>query len=191
MASKANPNYSTRIQPGEVRNPKGRPRKAPTAPSGSAYDVLLNRRISVMLGGSQRELSFHEALQRRTLQAAFDGKRMAVRTVLRWIHEREQARPARRRSLPILRFEYRTPASVDQALLILKIASEVKDQTKRKHFLQLQPWAVTSALARIGSVLSAEVIIRARERTQSPEMVRWPGGNDVGFEKWQGGDVDE
>jgi hypothetical protein len=115
-------------------------------------------------------------MERRTLQAAFDGSRMAIRTVLKWIHKREQARPAPQRNLPIFRSECATPASVDQALLILGIASEVNDQTEHngEHFLQLQPWAVTSALTRLKRKPSARVIADTREPTRDAGSVPWP-----------------
>lgn len=52
-------------------------------PSASAFDVVLDRALSVMQNGKRREVTPEEALQHTTYRAAIKGDRAARREVLR------------------------------------------------------------------------------------------------------------
>jgi hypothetical protein len=73
---------------GRSGNPKGRPRSS-RGPTGSAFEVLVAKTLTVADRGGTREITVEEALQRRTYQDALAGKRMAMREVMKWILKRE------------------------------------------------------------------------------------------------------
>ncbi len=89
----------TRYPKGQSGNLRGRPRKAPPG-AVSAFDVIIDQRITVTQNGVARELTVDEALQHETLTAAFKGKRQPTRTVLGWIETRDKARRALRPQFP-------------------------------------------------------------------------------------------
>jgi hypothetical protein len=73
---------------GRSGNPAGRP-TASRAPQASAFDVVVERTLTVAHHGGTREITMEEALQQRTYRDALAGKRMAQREVLKWIAKRE------------------------------------------------------------------------------------------------------
>jgi hypothetical protein len=73
---------------GSSGNSRGRPTRPP-APRSSAFDVLVEKTVTVSDRSGTREITVEEALQRRTYQDALDGKGMAQRKVLTWIAKRE------------------------------------------------------------------------------------------------------
>jgi len=73
--SKANPGWFAK---GRSGNPKGRPTSS-RASKGSAFEVLVEKTLTVDDKGGTREITVEEALQHRTYQDALAGKRMAVR----------------------------------------------------------------------------------------------------------------
>ena len=83
--SKANPGWFAK---GRSGNPKGRPSSS-RASKGSAFEVLVEKTLTVDDKGGTREITVEEALQHRTYQDALAGKRMAVREVVKWIIKRE------------------------------------------------------------------------------------------------------
>ena len=74
----------TRFQKGRSGNPKGRPPK-PRRPNVSAFEIVLDKRLTAPMGGKERELTVEEVLQQQTLRDALAGKRMAIRKVLKMI----------------------------------------------------------------------------------------------------------
>ena len=81
------------FQKGHSGNPNGRPRKPVAVPEvrRSAFDIVLEKRVTITEGGRERELSVEEALQMRTYKNALDGNRAAQREVLKWIEKRNKA----------------------------------------------------------------------------------------------------
>jgi Family of unknown function (DUF5681) len=73
---------------GRSGNPGGRPTASP-APQSSAFDIVVEKTLTVARHGIAREITVEEALQQRTYQDALAGKRMAQREVLKWIAKRE------------------------------------------------------------------------------------------------------
>ena len=84
------PRASTRFRKGQSGNPRGRPRKKPD-PVASAFDVVIDRTLTIVQDGVPREVTVGEALQHRTYQNAIAGNRAARREVLKMIAKREQA----------------------------------------------------------------------------------------------------
>ena len=94
---------STRFRKGQSGNPKGRPRKEKA--QTSAFDIIIDRTLTITQNGRAREVSVDEALQHKTYLDALAGNRAARRQVLRMIAKREKAitakmqRPPRGRGL--------------------------------------------------------------------------------------------
>ena len=64
-----------RFQKGQSGNPSGRPKAR--RPNNSAFDIILNKSLTVTRNGAERELTVEEALELQTYQAALGGSRMA------------------------------------------------------------------------------------------------------------------
>jgi len=169
---------------GHSGNPKGRPRKQlalPDAPR-SAFEVVLEKRVTVTQGGIDQELSVEEALQLRTFQDALAGNRGARRDVLKMIAKREQAMEDRglraQRAMPsIPRKISPDPRNADAAMCLLGIAAP--DKSREEHdpdAILLEPWAVQAALRRRrgGNALTTRDVSEIKRCTRAPETLRWP-----------------
>lgn len=182
VAKSNDPPAATRFRKGQSGNPKGRPRKA-KAVSSSAFDVIVDRTLTVTRDGVVSEVSVEEALLHRTYQDAIAGKRLARREVLKMIAKREKARADRdgKRSPKIERlYETVDPRNANTALLLLGIACRdvswpqgLDDPTER---LLLEPWAVQAAISRRrgGSRLSERDVETIKRCTRDAETLRWP-----------------
>jgi hypothetical protein len=171
---------STRFREGQSGNPKGRPRKEKTSRK-SAFDVIIDRTLTITQNGRSREASVDEALQHKTYLDALAGNRAACRQVLKMIAKREKAIAAKAPPAPAATriMEPKDPRNADEALLILGVASpdtkwggSPDDERER---LLLEPWAVEAALARRGARrLSARDIEEARRSTRDANSLSWP-----------------
>jgi Family of unknown function (DUF5681) len=166
---------------GHSGNRNGRP-KGPRVPKASAFEVLIDKTVTITDGGGTREIPVEEALQKRTFQDALEGKGMAVRTVIKWIIKREawrakHAPKAQPTPFPIS-FD---PENADAALVLLGIAApdparaDVSDE--RAHLL-FEPWAVQAALDRRRGRrrLTERELKSVRRSTRDPDTVSWPQG---------------
>src|SRR5918993_3194127 len=88
------PPKESRFRKGESGNPKGRP-KARRGPAPSAFDIVIDRTLTVTQNGEPREVPIEEALQRRTYQDALGGNRAARREVLKMIAKSEKCLAAK------------------------------------------------------------------------------------------------
>jgi hypothetical protein len=164
------PPAASRFRKGRSGNPKGRPRSRP-GPSASAFDIVIDRRLTVTQNGIARELTVEEALQHKTYQDAIAGNRAARREVLKMIEKRERwlaAKAPKHRSELLI--EPKDPDNANEALILLGIA-----EPDSRWSLRLQPWAVQAALSRRGRPrLSAEDIAEIKRCTRDAETLRWP-----------------
>ena len=176
------PPGASRFRKGQSGNPKGRP-KADPRPTPSAFDIILDRTLTVTQNGKQRELTVEEALQHRTYQEAIAGSRPAQRQVLKWIAKREKwfaANSVRKHPSVKRLVEPRDPDNADEALLTLGIAEadnrwdETPGEPRR---LLLQRWAVRRALSRGRRPLSANDISEIERCTRDAQTLRWPAGS--------------
>jgi Family of unknown function (DUF5681) len=168
------PPEAGRFPKGTSGNPKGRP-KSRRASSVSAFDIIMDRTLTVTQGGKPREVTVEEALQHRTYQEAINGNRAAQREVLKMITKREKWLAAKR---PVPRFNFlmepEDPDNANEALLLLGIAER---DTRWYQDLLLQPWAVQAALSRPGRRrLSANDVSEIKRCTRDAETLRWPAG---------------
>ena len=180
---RGNPPEASRFTKGRSGNPKGRPKRAGT-PAASAFDILIDKVLTVSHGGEPREVTVEEALQHRTYQEAIAGNRSARRTILAMIAKRE-THLAAGRPAPGPRVEMRReidPENADAALLLLGIADR-NPQRRGDRFdgeqLLLEPWAVQMALGRRrgGRKLSDREWQDIDRSTRDPGSLRWPRGS--------------
>jgi Family of unknown function (DUF5681) len=173
-----------RFQKGHSGNPKGRPRKQRVlrdAPR-SAFEIVLEKRVTVTQAGIDQELSVEEALQLRTYQDALAGKRAARREVLKMIAKREKAMadrevrtPQTRPSVPVKTSP--DPRNADAAMCLLGIAAPNKSREEYDpDAILLEPWAVQAALRRRrgSKALTMEDVDDIQRCTRAPETLRWP-----------------
>ena len=173
------PPSSTRFRKGTSGNPKGRPRSGPRVPA-SAFDVVIDRTLTVTQAGSPRELTVEEALQHKTYQDALAGSRAARREVLKWIEKRERWLAAKAPTKQSIGFhlDLTDPDNANRALLLLGIAEPdtrfTADDDQRR--LRLQSWAVQIALSRRRGPLSTPEVAEIKLSTRDAEGLRWPAG---------------
>ena len=136
------------FQKGQSGNLGGRPRRSSRSAETSAFEILLDKTLTVTRGDKTCEISMEEALQQRTLKDALAGKRMAMREVIKWIKTRaawfaKLAPPPRQE---ILIKSSKDPDNADAALVLLGIpeCAEFGDPAR----LLLEPWAVQLGLRR-------------------------------------------
>jgi hypothetical protein len=178
------PPASSRFRKGQSGNPKGRPRKPKPPPEGgSAFDVIIDRTLTVTQGGVERALTLDEALQLQTYKDALAGNRSSRRTILKMIEKREAWLARHRGTEEWRRVEVLTergdPDNADGVLLLLGIAChdpQRQDIGANREQLLLEPWAVQAALSRRrgGSKLEQKDIDEVRRCTRDPHTLRWP-----------------
>jgi Family of unknown function (DUF5681) len=173
-----------RFQKGHSGNPKGRPRKQRVlrdAPR-SAFEIILEKRVTVTQAGIDQELSVKEALQLRTYRDALAGKRAAQREVLKMIAKREKAmedtgRRTQRKIPSVTQKISPDPRNADAAMCLLGIAAPNKSREEYDpDAILLEPWAVQAALRRRrgGKALTSEDVSDIQRCTRAPETLRWP-----------------
>jgi Family of unknown function (DUF5681) len=168
---------------GRSGNPGGRP-SASRPSQASAFDVLVEKTLTVANHGGTREITVEEALQQRTYRDAVAGKRMAQREVLKWIMKREAwlAKHAPKASpRPITHHISPDPDNADAALQLLGIAAldpARADIGADRAQLLLEPWAVQGALRRRrgSDRLTDNERDEIRRCTRDRDSLRWPRG---------------
>ena len=166
---------------GRSGNPGGRPSTSRRS-QASAFDVVVERTLTVSHHGGTREITVEEALQQRTYRDAVAGKRMAQREVLKWIMKREAwlAKHAPKASpRPITHHISPDPDNADAALQLLGIAAlnpARADIVADRAQLLLEPWAAQAALGRRrgGQRLTNSEHDAIRRCTRDPDSLRWP-----------------
>jgi hypothetical protein len=184
MTGKTGPGHppaASRFRKGQSGNPKGRPRAA-KAKTNSAFDIVIDRTLTVTRSGVAGEVTVEEALQHQTYRAAIAGNRPARREILKMIAKREQVLAAsvgKQKAKITVVSETTDPANADAAMLILGIASR-NPERQGPGFdgdqLLLEPWAVQLALSRRrgGEKLTDKEISEIRRCTRDASTLRWP-----------------
>ena len=85
------PPRACRFKKGQSGNPTGRPKRKPGAESPSAFDIIVDKTLTVIRNGAPCELTVAEALQHKTYQDALAGNRPARRAILKMVAKREKA----------------------------------------------------------------------------------------------------
>ncbi len=183
-----NPPKGKRFRKGVSGNPSGRPKKKRAPDSGSAFDPIIDKTLTITQDGESREVTVEEGLQHKTYQdAIIAGDRSAQREILKMIAKREKYFAARKKKTwkprTETKIESSDPTNADEALLVLGIATRNparKDWGADREQLLLEPWAVQAALSRRrgGSKLTEHEINEIRRRTRDAVTLRWPRGTD-------------
>jgi hypothetical protein len=169
---------------GHSGNPKGRPRKPSAPPDAirSAFEIVLEKCVTVTRAGIDQELSVKEALQLRTYQDALGENRAAWREVLKMIAKREKTMADRglgtQRTMPSVTSKMSPdPRNADAAMCLLGIAAPDKSREEYDPgAVLLEPWAVQAALRRRrgSKALSMEDVSDIKRCSRAPETLRWP-----------------
>lgn len=163
---------SGRFAKGQSGNPSGRPR-LPKPPPASAFDIIIDRTLTVTQNGHERELTIDAALQQKTYQDAIAGSRLAQREIMKMIEKREKALAAKQPRKPgvIVKQEQPAPVNADTALLLLDIVRTVDEPYPRT---SITTWALQAALDRRRGGLSESDLDTARRDALAHDEVRWP-----------------
>ena len=166
---------------GRSAKPRRRKRSKGGEAEPSAFDVIINRTLTVTQNGKKREVTVEEALQHKTYQDALAGDRTARTEVLKMIAKREEWLAARAPRTGIIerKKEGTDPRNADEAMVLLGIADHDPVRTDRKYGprLLLEPWAVQAALSRRGRKgFEAQDVADIERSTRDPESLDWPGG---------------
>jgi hypothetical protein len=192
---RSDPPEHSRFKKGQSGNPNGRPRKVKAAPaSGSPFDIVFDRTLTIRAGGEAREVDVEEALLHKTLQDALAGNRPARRKIMAMIARREAVRArrgvrAKTTGTPLpWKVEHADPFEPNEAMLILGIARHDPASESPSSYMKsdggdrllLEPWAVQAALARRrgGSILEPKQIADINRCTDKPARLRWPREGD-------------
>lgn len=183
VGKKHQPPVANRFRKGQSGNPRGRPKGKAKRASSSAFDVVIDRTLTVTQGGVERELTMEEALQLQTYKDALAGHRPARRVILKMIEKREawfaRHRPEKQTPPVEILEELTDPHNADAALLLLGIASRDprrQDIGADREQLLLEPWAVQAALSRRrgGTQLEQRQLDEIRRCTRDAQSLRWP-----------------
>lgn len=165
------PPTSTRFRKGQSGNPRGRPRNRRRE---LPYDTVLGQMVTIREEGRERRVTAAEAFLLHLTKRGLQGDSAAARASLAAI---ETARLVGRRdelAISGIVVHYVTPGSVGPALKALGMAVKLNRNSENAR-LQLQPWLVEAALARLGDKrLTAEEQQTVVKATRSPDKVQWP-----------------
>jgi hypothetical protein len=169
---------SGRFIKGQSGNPRGRPKAR--RPHVSAFDIIFDKRLTVVQGGVERELTIDEALELQTYQSALKGNRAAIRIILKMIEKREIAmkekHPKAADASIKLRHEFSTN-SADEAMRLLRIASDVEGSDYEDP-LKLETWAAQTALSRPGRSRDRKPKrVNVNVMVHDSHKLRWPEGS--------------
>lgn len=165
----------TRFKPGQSGNPNGRPPKA-RRPNVSAFEIVLDKRLTANVGGREREFTVEEVLQQQTLKDALAGKRMAIRKVLKMIERREAAllKKGGVRRTPMTLEQHHCADNANEAMRILGIAEPDPGFPKR---WKVNAWATQAALSKPGRRKFTDKDVKdIKFFTSDSETLRWPRG---------------
>ena len=163
--------------------PRRRKRSKGGEAEPSAFDVIINRTLTVTQNGKKREVTVEEALQHKTYQDALAGDRTARTEVLKMIAKREEWLAARAPRTGVIerKKEGTDPRNADEAMLLLGIADPDPRWSHRTYGprLLLEPWAVQAALSRPRRKgFEAKDVADIKRCTRDPESLVWAGGLD-------------
>ena len=163
------------FQKGQSGNPRGRPKAR--RPHNSAFDIIIEKSLTVTQNGVERELTVDEALEWQTYQAALGGSRMAIRKVLKIIEKREAALAKKNPPAPpnIRTEAHYTSDNANEALRILDIARPDPGMNGKRWFLEA--WATQAALSRPGRrKFEKRDVDQIKFFTLDSNTLRWPRG---------------
>lgn len=167
---------ATRFKPGQSGNPQGRPRK-PRRPDISAFEIVLDKRMTATIGGKERELTVEEVLQQHTLREALAGKRMAIRKVLKMIEKREVALAKKSGVTPRSKIKVERHHCADNANEAMRILGVAEPDPGFPSRWKIHAWAAQAALSRPGKHKFIDKEVKnIKFFTFDSDKLRWPRG---------------
>ena len=162
---------ATRFKRVKAGIPKGRPRNRRRE---IPYDTLLGQMVTVREDGRERRVTAAEAFILQLTKKGLEGDSASARASLTAIETARAARIARGVGIEPMRVHIRifglSSAAEDLGMAVLR------NQTSKEHVrLELKPWIVEAALARLGGRhLSIDEQQKVMESTRAPGKTRWP-----------------
>ena len=173
MSGRTSTPHAGRFAKGASGNPKGRPRNA-KATTASAFDIVIDRTLTVLQNGRSRQITIDEALQQKTYHEAIAGSRMAQRAVMKMVEKRDAASTAKHP--PRVSYEFVVEVdcgTANAALVLLGIARAI--ETNGNPRLRLGTWAIQKALDRRRRTgFTKKEIDDVRRDALDEQAVRWP-----------------
>ena len=174
---------ATRFRKGQSGNLKGRPKGSRrTERPSSAFDVIVERTLTVTKNGKVQDVSVETALQHKTYREAVAGSRSARTEVLKMIEKWDSAR-ARRSAVQTKKIPLRISKNPDNANDAMRLLGVVVDDPREfpndaYDRIRLNSWAINAALARRrgGARLERREIDDIRRQSLAPDEIRWPRG---------------
>ena len=165
------PPKATRFKTGQSGNPAGRPRgRHREAP----YEAVLGQMVTIREGETTRRGTAAEAFVLKLTQSGLGGNSAAARDILDVIERAKDQQGGGEPPVTTITRLIVDPGSVTLALEPLRMAKKV-DSYRETARMELKPWIVEAALARLLQPLSPadqRIIVKA---TRTPHKVRWPG----------------
>ena len=175
---------NNRFHKGQSGNPNGRPKKAQAPAQASAFDIVMDKTLTVTQGGKPREVTVEEALQHQLYQQAIAGSRAASNHILKMILKRE-AYLAKKAPAQTMRVSYQQcfyPENAEEALVLLGTAKPHPEPGEpgagKRCRDMLERWPVQAAITRRrgGGKLTKEEVQAVQAATSAPETLQWPNG---------------
>lgn len=167
------PPTATRFKKGQSGNPAGRPRNS--RKSEIPYDSLLGQMVTIREDGRKRRITAAEAFLLHLTKRGLAGDSAAARASLAAIEAARSKHIANEPSQVRLIWKSVSPGSVGCGIEPLGIAKKLNRYSEAGARLELKPWVVEAALARLGerrlNIEEQQIIVEATHR---PKVVQWP-----------------
>ena len=165
------PPVSSRFRKGQSGNPRGRPRGSRQR---LPYDAVLGQLVTIREDGVERRVTAAEAFLLHVAKRGLEGDGPAARAAMAAIEEARARQGGDEEQITVIIWKVVGPGRVNSAMQKLKMARKLNPYSDSAR-MQLEPWIVQRALARLGSRrLSLEEQHAVVQATRTPGKVQWP-----------------
>ena len=165
------PPKSTQFRKGSSGNPRGRPRGRKRE---IPHDHLLGQIVTIREDGRERRVTAAEAFLLQLTKKGLEGCSASARASLASIEQARASRQEPAGDQEIIRIVL-TTFGLCSVVEDLGMATRVNETNKEKVRLELKPWIVEAAVAKlVPNQLSSEEQAIVLASTRTPEKVAWP-----------------
>jgi len=165
------PPKSTQFRKGSSGNPRGRPRGRKRE---IPHDHLLGQIVTIREDGRERRVTAAEAFLLQLTKKGLEGCSASARASLASIEHARASRQEPAGDQEIIRIVL-TTFGLCSVVEDLGMATRVNRTNKEKVRLELKPWIVEAAVAKlVPNQLSSEEQAIVLASTRTPEKVAWP-----------------